>query len=107
MGFHELIQQGREPGENGLPSDYFDSLSAEFDQFSQTQEQRLRELTEGFSAKESDYQSQLQARDAELHRLKTQNYDLLMSSAGDSEGSGQQEPEDDGPKGVASLFSKE
>src|SRR5690349_7923397 len=104
MGFHELIQQGREPGENGLPADYFDSLSAEFDQFSQTQEQRLRELTEGFSAKENEYKSQISERDSELARLKTQNYDLLMSSPGDSERSGQQEPEDNGPQGVASLF---
>lgn len=100
MGFHELIEQGKTPGDDGLPTDYFDSLTAEYSQL----EHRSQELSEGFTAKEADYQAQLAARDAEMQRLKMQNYDLLMSSAGDSEGSGRQEPEENGPQGVSSLF---
>jgi hypothetical protein len=104
MGFHELIQQGREPGENGLPENYFDSLSAEFDQTAQAHEARMRELAEGFTAKESSYQAEIQARDSELQRLKMQNYDLLMSSPSDGTGNQQQGDEDNGPQGVDSLF---
>lgn len=95
--FHELILQGREPGENGLPEDYFDSLQAEYDT-----------LSEGSASKVSELMAQQKERDAEIKRLKAANYDLLMtSSSGDGTGNqDDQQGNDEFPahQGIDSLF---
>ena len=93
--FDELIARMREPAEEGLPASIYDDLSAEYGA-----------LSEGSSAKVAELQAQLQNRESEISRLKSANYDLLISSAGDS-ASGQEDngDEDTGSKGIDDLFT--
>lgn len=95
--FDELIARMRDQpqdAEEGLPASIYDDLSAEY-----------IALSDGSSAKVNELQSQLQNRESEISRLKSANYDLLMSSAGDSANSEDNEDEDTGSKGIDSLFN--
>jgi hypothetical protein len=93
MGFHELIAQVREPGDDGIPATIYDDLTAEYDGLAQGSEAKVGELTQ-----------RIQNYESEISRLKSTNYDLLMSSAGDSEGQNTNTDDKPGPTGTDSLF---
>jgi len=97
--FNELIARMREnssDSEEGLPASIYDDLSAEYSA-----------ISEGSSAKVSELQAQLQNRESEISRLKSANYDLLMSSAGDSASDADDNEDKDtsGSKGIDDLFT--
>lgn len=101
--FEELVDSMENPGENGIPDSIYDDLrQAHGDVIAEH-----TTLNEGSSAK-------IQELEGRISALKTQNYDLLMSSkseptpggdnapAGDGDGDGDGDGEDG--KGVDDLF---
>lgn len=100
--FSELLGLMREPGENGIPDTIYDDL-----EFAYADEiAAIAQEKDGATAK-------IQELESHISRLKTQNYDLLMSSgsSGDDGGNGEgdnsdpdPEPNDDDNKGVDDLF---
>lgn len=96
MRFQEIIAQIREQGDDPLPPGIYDDLTAEY-----------TGLSEASTAKVQELQSQVQNYESEISRLKSKNYDLLMSSAGDSGGDNSDKetgPKDNQPAGTDSLF---
>lgn len=93
MGFHELIAQVREPGDDGLPASIYDDLTAEYDG-----------LAEASAAKVNEISQRVQAYESEISRLKSTNYDLLMASAGDNGETNTSDNDKPGPTGTDSLF---
>lgn len=94
MGFHELIAQVREPGDDGVPASIYDDLTAEYDGLSQ-----------GSAAKVSEMEARIQNYESEISRLKSTNYDLLMSSAGDTGEPNKTDDADTSPPGIDNLFA--
>jgi hypothetical protein len=104
MTFEEMLEQLRNPGEQGIPADFADQLHAAYqndisvrDAAVKDREQKIQETIEA------------QARhEAEITRLKAVNYDLLIAAPkpGDPAG-GNEELDDAEPHGIDSLFEKE
>ncbi len=103
--FEDLVDSMENPGENGIPDSIYDDLrQAHGDVVAEH-----TSLNEGSSAK-------IQELEGRISQLKTQNYDLLMSSKSEpttggengdgSNGDGENgDGEDDGDgKGVDDLF---
>lgn len=95
MDFAELMAILTNPGDEGIPDTIYDDLSTSHS-----------DAVGGRDAKIVEMDNQIQALTGEVSRLKSQNYDLLMSVPG--EGSGETESDegesDDSPEGVDSLF---
>lgn len=101
--FTEILQQFKEPGEEGLRDTIYDDLVA-----AHTEEISIRE------EKINQESSRVQEYESEISRLKAANYDLLTSagnSTGDQggDGSGNEPDEDDGSVtgGTDELFEYE
>lgn len=97
-----LIATGREPGDDGIPANFFEDVIAgvnalgdENDSLRSGSEARFAELT-GANEKMA----------AEMAELKARNYDLLMASSADDSGGAESKREiiDDAPQGIDSLF---
>jgi hypothetical protein len=99
MDFHELINTLREPGEDGPPPSIYDDLTQAYSSTAQ--------LAEGASAKATELQTRIQEYESEISRLKSTNYDLLMSSQGDNSGEGEDKNQnhDVGSNGIDDLFA--
>lgn len=96
MGFIDLLGNLREPGEDGLPDSLYDDLATEWSALESGSAARIAELTETIDANTS-----------EISRLKSKNYDLLMSSnASGVGGTSTDEPDSDdaAPRGIDDLF---
>lgn len=95
MGFNELIGALREPPEEGNPASIYDDLSHEY-----------AAISEGANAKVTGLESALMDKESEISRLKSVNYDLLMSSAASSDDTDNSDNSDnDAPSGIDSLFA--
>ena len=96
-GFHDLVSQMQNPPEDGLPATIYDDLIAEYNGTSQ--------LVESAQAKMTEYDAKIQSYESEISRLKSMNYDLLMSSGAANSGDDDRNPPaEDGPRGIDSLF---
>lgn len=99
MAFSDLFGMLVEPGEDGIPDTLYDDLS----------QAHLDEIG-GRDAKIAEVTTQLEAANAEISRLKMQNYDLLMAIPVDGEDNGDSADDSDGGDsdesdgGVDSLF---
>lgn len=84
----ELFAQLRDPGEAGLPDTIYDDL-----------EFARADMIAAHAQEMDGASSKIQSLESELSRLKTHNYDLLMSTGGKSEeepGEGEGEGEGEG-----------
>jgi len=103
--FAELVEMIRNANEeNPLPADIADQLTGAY-----TEDISLRDAAVADRDNRlNDFTSQMEERSREVTRLKAVNYDLLMSAPkpGTEQG-GNESTDDDGPRGIASLFEKE
>lgn len=104
--FEEMMEQFRNPGENGIPETFADDLAAVH-----AEELSIRDAAVKSREQDAaDLRAQLDAAELEKTRLKGINYDLLMAAPKPGE---KVTPENgdnndgDRPRGVASLFVKE
>ena len=98
MDFTELMAILLNPGGDGVPDTLYDDLSTSHN-----------DAIGGRDAKIVEMDNQVQALTGEVSRLKSQNYDLLMSVP--SDGSSEDEAtiddsEDESSEGVDSLFEE-
>ena len=104
MTFEEMLEQLRNPGEQGVPADFADQLAAVHNDALSIRDAAVTEretrIQEAITAQA--------AREAEITRLKAVNYDLLIAAPkpGDPAG-GNEELDDAEPHGIDSLFEKE
>jgi len=100
--FAELMEQYRNPGENGIPETFADDLNETY-----TEELSIRDAAiKDRENKLLETQKEIELRDKEVTRLKAVNYDLMVAApkAGEPEN---QETENDNAgesRGVDSLF---
>ena len=99
--FEELMEQFRTPPETGLPENFAEELQTAYDN-------DLSVRDAAVSAREqaiADHQKALEAKDAEVLRLKAVNYDLIKAAPKVGEPADNKEPDVDPAKqGVNSLF---
>lgn len=96
-GFIDLVGQLQNPPEDGLPAGIYDDLTAEYNGVAQH--------LDSAQAKISEYDQKVQAYESEISRLKSLNYDLLMSSGADNGGDDDRNPPaEDSPRGIDALF---
>jgi pheromone shutdown protein TraB len=96
--FHELMGQMREPGEDGLPESIYDDLTSEYDT-----------LFDGSSTTIADRDAVIAARDEEITRLKSKNYDLLVNVSGGASSAtveGELDNENTSEPTIESLFER-
>lgn len=95
MDFEALIAKLRNPGEDPVPETIYDDLS-----------QAYSSVLSGAAEKEAAHENALKEREAEISRLKAQNFDLLMSAPAQqvSTETQDQASDDDEPSGIDSLF---
>lgn len=94
MDFTELVAMLQNPGEDGLPDSIYDDLAASYNG-----------LAEGSASKVAELTASLQDRESEISRLKSMNYDLLISSNPVVDEETDNTSDDaDAPVGVDSLF---
>lgn len=77
MDFASLVEMLRNPGDDGLPDTIYDDLHGAYNDAVSAGDARVSEL-----------QGSIQEREAEISRLKSANYDLLMASRADTGGDG-------------------
>lgn len=95
MDMRELVEQLRNPGDDGLPETIYDDLLSAHDHEVSTRDAKINQLTE-------DHTASL----AEIEALKAKNWDLsnlLPPVDGDTDGS-QREEETVEVSGIDSLF---
>lgn len=99
-----MLEQLRNPGEQGIPADFADQLHAAYQNDISIRDAAVSDR-EAKIAESIDAQK---AREAEITRLKAVNYDLLIAAPkpGDPAG-GNDELDDAEPHGIDSLFEKE
>lgn len=93
--FHDMIKALREPDENGPSETIYDDLVREYDT-----------AFEGYTANTNTLAQQLAEKDAEVARLKSANYDLLMSVGTGSKPEDLSDNEQDKPVTFDDLFTK-
>lgn len=93
--FHDLINGLREPDENGVPETIYDDLTREYDT-----------AFEGFTAKTNSLTSQISEKEAEISRLKSINFDLLMSTGTGNEPEDGSDNNEDKAISFDDLFTK-
>jgi len=94
MDFAELLAALQNPGDEGLSPTVYDDLSIVYGDDVGSRDAKIEELNAG-----------IQAREAEISRLKVLNYDLLMSSPGEVPADDNESDNDSTPdSGVDSLF---
>jgi hypothetical protein len=74
--FEELMEQFRNPGENGVPETFADDLSKAYTDDLSIRDAAVSEREERIAAKELE----IAERDKEVTRLKAVNYDLLVAA---------------------------
>jgi len=85
LDFEQLVAMLRNPGEDGIPETIYDDLSASYTDATSTRDAKI--TTSG---------EELAAAQAEILRLKSHNYDLLMATGIDnSDDSGEDDSNDD------------
>lgn len=93
--FHDLVNVLREPGDDGVPDTIYDDLTREFDT-----------TLEGFNATTEKQNQKIAQYEAEVKRLKSANYDLLISVGTANEAENSTENEQDKPISFDDLFTK-
>lgn len=99
--FEEIMEQYRNPGENGVPDNFADELAT-----AHAEEISLREAAiADREQKLADAEKARQERDAEVTRLKAVNYDLLMAAPKAGNPAENNEPDGGAAQGgIDSLF---
>jgi hypothetical protein len=106
MGWKDTFDKLRDEftPEEGDPS----ALFAELDREIQTMEQSHSDAMSGANTRIQELTAAQEERDSEISRLKSVNYDLFVSSGAiggnDEDKNDDKNTDDDGPKGIASLF---
>lgn len=104
MTFEEMLEQLRNPGEQGIPADFADQLHAAYQNDISVRDAAVKD-------RETKIQESIDAQaryDAEITRLKAVNYDLLIAAPKPGAPAGENENLDDSePHGIDSLFEKE
>jgi len=98
--FEELMEQYRNPGDNGLPESFADDLAAAYQNDLSVRDAAVNERENQLTEKENA----LTAKDAEINRLKAVNYDLLVAAPKSREPGVTEQQPDDAPRGIDSLF---
>lgn len=89
-----LLDSLREPSEEGVSDSVYDDIGSAYD-----------EAVEIRDAKIAEYEERIQSAESEISRLKSANYDLLMSTTvDDSNDNDSDDSEDEESSGVDSLF---
>ena len=99
--FEELMEQFRNPGDTGLPENFADELASAY-----TNDLSVRDaaVTEKENAL-TEAQKIIDAKDAEITRVKAVNYDLIKAAPKAGEPAANQEQDGATEKrGVSSLF---
>ena len=103
MTFEEMMEQYRNPGENGLPETFADDLAA-----THAEELSIRDAAvKAREAAAAELQKQLDAAKLEELRLKAVNYDLMVAAPKTGEPENQDTANDndgDRPRGIDALF---
>ena len=99
--FAELMEQFRNPGENGVPETFADDLQAAYADDLSVRDAAVTAREQAIA----DHQAQIAAKDAEVLRLKAVNYDLIKAAPIVGEPADKTKPDvDTEPQGVNSLF---
>lgn len=100
--FEELMEQFKNPGEQGVPADFADQLTTTFQDEIGVREAAIQER----EAKIAEFDKEREAHNAEIRKLKAVNYDLMVSAPKPGETKpGQQDNDDEsGAAGIDSLF---
>lgn len=98
--FEELMNEFRNPGDNGVPETFADDLQETY-----TEEISIRDAAiADREQKLADAEKAKQERDAEVTRLKAVNYDLLVAAPKAGNPADNNEPDGGAAQGVDSLF---
>ena len=105
MTFEEMLETLRNPGENGIPENFADQLAETYRNDLSIRDAAVTEREERLTAA----QAAQAERDSEIQRLKAFNYDLIRTApkTGEKPDNDNANQDDDGPRGIASLFEKE
>lgn len=99
--FEELMEQFRNPGENGIPENFADELTTAYQEDLSIRDAAVAEKENLLTER----QKEIDAAKAEQIRLKAVNYDLLMSAPKPGEPDTNAKPDDtDETAGIDSLF---
>ena len=102
MTFEEMMEQYRNPGENGLPETFADDLAAAHINDLSIRDAAVQERENQLAAR----QAEIEARDKEVLRLKAINYDLMVAAPKPGDRDDNSENDDNGETagGIDSLF---
>lgn len=99
--FEELMEQYRNPGEQGLPDNFADELTTAYQEDLSLRDAAVSEKDRVLQEKDTEVATHL----AEINRLKAVNYDLLIAAPKAGTPANNQEPGDATEKrGIDSLF---
>lgn len=99
--FEELMEQFRNPGESGVPTDFADQLQTTFQDEIGVREAAIAER----DARITEFDQERESHAAEIRKLKAVNYDLMVSAPKPGETKpGEQIDDESGAAGIDSLF---
>ena len=93
--FDELLNQLRNPGDDGPPETIYDDIASTYNHDVTVRDSKI-----------SESEQALLDRESEISRLKSANYDLMMSQAAQGEGEQdtEEEPEESEDITINDLF---
>ena len=100
--FEELMEQFRNPGEQGVPADFADQLQTTFQDEIGVREAAIQERNDRIA----EFDKEREAHNAEIRKLKAVNYDLMVSAPkpGEKTPGEQNDNGESGAAGIDSLF---
>lgn len=100
MDFEQMLELLRNPPEDGLPETIYDDMGASHASAIETREAKIAQMT-------ADMEASIQERDSEISRLKSANYDAMMSASAGDNGEREEtedDTDDDEETGIEELF---